>query len=226
MWQLQNVADVGITPACAGKSAGRRQAFCNFRDHPRLCGEKSHVASCETEFGGSPPLARGKDKYFLNQSIREGITPAYAGKSWRHDRDTDASRDHPRLRGEKIFRRWRKIQHRGSLPLTRGKGLPVRLAGAQIGITPAYAGKSYTAERRASCLQDHPRLRGEKVFRRWRKIQHRGSLPLTRGKGLPVRLAGAQIGITPACAGKRSCHLDDLRRLRDHPRLRGEKALR
>ena len=56
------------------------------------------------------------------------------------------------------------------------------LEGGIVGITPACAGKS--PKRRYSLLggQDHPRLRGEKLWGKglWRELS--GSPPLARGK--------------------------------------------
>ena len=71
----------GITPAYAGKSFPARIAHPDFRDHPRLCGEKT-VSTCpRLADTGSPPPMRGKVPHLT-----------LAGSSgW----------DHPRLCGEK-----------------------------------------------------------------------------------------------------------------------------
>ena len=50
----------GITPACAGKSRVLFQFRFLRRDHPRVCGEKELVSSCNLEALGSPPRVRGK----------------------------------------------------------------------------------------------------------------------------------------------------------------------
>ena len=71
----------GITPAYAGKSHQSRSfSFC-WRDHPRLCGEKSTPPATGAGRRGSPPPMRGKERVrnVLKSIIR--ITPAYAGKS-------------------------------------------------------------------------------------------------------------------------------------------------
>ena len=44
----------------------------------------------------------------------------------------------------------------------RGKGKAERTLMGRDGITPAYAGKSYTPPLTRSTLKDHPRLCGEK----------------------------------------------------------------
>ena len=90
-----------ITPAYAGKSVkicSRRPAL---RDHPRLCGEKANLLGVTTDYLGSPPPMRGKDKITLSVFIFKRITPAYAGKSFATIRSEAPFRDHPRLCGEK-----------------------------------------------------------------------------------------------------------------------------
>ena len=50
-----------ITPACAGKSHILIITGTNFRDHPRMRGEKIRFAARIVRRAGSPPHARGKD---------------------------------------------------------------------------------------------------------------------------------------------------------------------
>ena len=91
-------------------------------DHPRLCGEK-----------------------FLNElnlNFNNGITPAYAGKSFHQTCDASAYRDHPRLCGEKNNALGDVREVSGSPPPMRGKEMIGRNLSINFGITPAYAGKS------------------------------------------------------------------------------------
>ena len=93
----------------------------------------------------------------------------------------------------------------------------------QDGITPAYAGKSPGPGSGRSAFRDHPRVCGEKEFSRLTSKPGLGSPPRMRGKGLAGREAGRQGGITPAYAGKSSkMHFNHLK-IRDHPRVCGEK---
>ena len=75
-----------------------------------------------------------------------GITLAYAGKSRVAALRLTLHRDHPRVCGEKLDRMLHHRRMTGSPPRVRGKGAhkPVRLLDG--GITPAYAGKSLTAD--------------------------------------------------------------------------------
>ena len=92
---------LGITPAYAGKSFFDDPPKSLFEDHPRLCGEKANLLGVTTDYLGSPPPMRGKDKITLSVFIFKRITPAYAGKSFATIRSEAPFRDHPRLCGEK-----------------------------------------------------------------------------------------------------------------------------
>ena len=94
----------------------------------------------------------------------------------------------------------------GSPPLARGKGIVVVPLVYGIGITPACAGKSCIAAYWNLRSRDHPRLRGEKLLRRLRRLSTVGSPPLARGKDGEENFAEPDFGITPACAGKSITH--------------------
>ncbi len=89
-------------------------------------------------------------------------------------------------------------------------------------ITPAYAGKTMQGCQNASCLKDHPRLRGENhavaVDREW----FQGSPPPTRGKLKLAVWKNWKERITPAYAGKTLTFFPLTSTDKDHPRLRGE----
>ena len=131
-------------------------------DHPRLRGEKPGTSFSDASDRGSPPLTRGKDirTHCLYPPFR--ITPAYAGKSDNLCCNSNERRDHPRLRGEKLFSLLVLQLGLGSPPLTRGKVLVHPYGKSQRRITPAYAGKSRYKAGRSGGVGDHPRLRGEK----------------------------------------------------------------
>ena len=75
------VFDMGITPACAGKSRTLLRCVLLRWDHPRVCGEKLSISSAHISQTGSPPRMRGKARMILIHVNGERITPAYAGKS-------------------------------------------------------------------------------------------------------------------------------------------------
>ena len=118
-----NVQRIRITPAYAGKRQVRCRCPPERQDHPRLCGEKFTCFTIVFPPDGSPPPMRGKVPEQGLIRLRDGITPAYAGKS--------------------TLQKHLKSVNLGSPPPMRGKVLTVCLAQFFFRITPAYAGKRY-----------------------------------------------------------------------------------
>ena len=85
---------------------------------------------------------RGKGGFAVLYHLRDGITPAYAGKRAIRAVKDGYREDHPRVCGEKSF-----------------LGFILTLLAR---ITPAYAGKSCRWALRGTCPEDHPRVCGEK----------------------------------------------------------------
>ena len=111
----------------------------------------------------------------------------------------------------------------GSPPPMRGKEKYLAGDDRNLGITPAYAGKSPTDPPLAFSNQDHPRLCGEKSFPPHGTQSKAGSPPPMRGKGFRCKPLCHLYRITPAYAGK-SCGRDSFSGfVMDHPRLCGEK---
>ncbi len=151
-------------------------------DHPRLCGEKSLTSLFENVLRGSPPPMRGKVWFCQKGFVFDGITPAYAGKSFCGQSACISQQDHPRLCGEKEKKAKRNATIEGSPPPMRGKGHSRILMVPAGGITPAYAGKR---GRKAVCYnhaEDHPRLCGEKSTLDRIRLSRLGSPPPMRGK--------------------------------------------
>ncbi len=134
------------------------------------------------------------------------ITPAYAGKSCPTLSDDGHNRDHPRLRGEKPLSNYMCDVTLGSPPPTRGKGDTVNQSVQVLGITPAYAGKRLRFPLDQVHIQDHPRLRGEKVRSTEDAYRLLGSPPPTRGKGCVSHNKTSVPRITLAYAGKRKAY--------------------
>ena len=158
-----------------------------------------------------------------DDSLKNGITPACAGKSYTGVRCRISRGDHPRVCGEKDTRSQRQAHPSGSPPRVRGK-VPHRNVDVLIaGITPACAGKSTSVLCTRFALWDHPRVCGEKRTRSAHRLSPLGSPPRVRGKGLTRKMLKAMGRITPACAGKRvsSFYLHLI--AKDHPRVCGEK---
>ena len=133
-----------ITPACAGKSLRVVATALSGQDHPRLRGEKQRDVTVHLQGQGSPPLARGKADSKGDGTDALGITPACAGKRPSRIIPNEKSRDHPRLRGEKLRPSGRGAESLGSPPLARGKAWRCAAVFKLVGITPACAGKSHS----------------------------------------------------------------------------------
>ena len=167
---------------------------------------------------------RGKVQLRNGKQTSRGITPAYAGKRWTVAGTVAARWDHPRVCGEKASLMLASDAELGSPPRMRGKVREIKTGKSRRGITPAYAGK-----RRRCCAfrwlpWDHPRVCGEKFLQIGKVVFQVGSPPRMRGKAFLSSASLGIIGITPAYAGKRGLFMPPSVRLRDHPRVCGEKT--
>ena len=214
-----------ITPAYAGKSPKFRNRLDVYKDHPRVCGEKTYRDSPTYPAAGSPPRMRGKASGPGVLSSLSGITPAYAGKSPVRELLLIVSRDHPRVCGEKLAGRCPAPAGLGSPPRMRGKVSRLRYLSRHSRITPAYAGKRILRRLRQISPLDHPRVCGEKCVGSGGQCGAAGSPPRMRGKGTMERKKQSPDRITPAYAGKSPVRVADYRAGEDHPRVCGEKDL-
>ena len=110
-----------ITPAHAGKSLWRHFLSRTGRDHPRTCGEKRNQRERKASGAGSPPHMRGKGSLKLGAEVRQGITPAHAGKRVGPKLRPLLLWDHPRTCGEKESIIRSAVRLLGSPPRMRGK---------------------------------------------------------------------------------------------------------
>ena len=156
----------GITPAYAGKRRAAKRYKRLLWDHPRVCGEKTaprhrlHLAK------GSPPRMRGKGRCRPPVPPVLGITPACAGKRWFVLFRCAIVWDHPRVCGEKHASACTARAALRSPPRVRGKAAAARAGLVAVGITPACAGKSLTIQKMTTRSRDHPRVCGEKKYRK------------------------------------------------------------
>ena len=189
-----------------------------------MCGEKYFFLSFRPVFQGSPPRVRGKEERDAAANSKTGITPACAGKRDRRPRPCARHQDHPRVCGEK---RWRRTWQRcagGSPPRVRGKAHHLLNDISHVGITPACAGKRLYDIRRTILTEDHPRVCGEKIQQNLDVDFSQGSPPRVRGKVNVYYMSVDGNGITPACAGKSWENVIYWDTDRDHPRVCGEKG--
>ena len=74
-------AVLGIIPAYAGNTLLSCFAIWQARDHPRVCGEHSHILRWKDATMGSSPRMRGTPSPRLFHDGDTGIIPAYAGNT-------------------------------------------------------------------------------------------------------------------------------------------------
>ena len=131
-----------VSPAYAGKSPAAAYACPGTQDHPRVCGEKLYTPCVIAPSVGSPPRMREKARQQEHLAAQSGITPAYAGKSVALWHMVVIVWDHPRVCGEKSYQDSQHGCQSGSPPRMRGKDANGLNMLSNLGITPAYAGKS------------------------------------------------------------------------------------
>ena len=160
------VSAIGITPAWAGKRIHTILRWQNLKDHPRVGGEKMTAENSALLQMGSPPRGRGKVDDSTAHTDPVGITPAWAGKSRSGRWSGRMSKDHPRVGGEKLINGWTAGIMPGSPPRGRGKVISLLSGLYSLRITPAWAGKSDACCPVLSLSEDHPRVGGEKKYRK------------------------------------------------------------
>ena len=111
-----------ITPACAGRRGPQASCAAVPQDHPRVCGEKVLLVSKSGSMGGSPPRVRGEGGNTEDLHVRNGITPACAGRNLLWQSHASPETDHPRVCGEKPPSNTGRRRNPGSPPRVRGEG--------------------------------------------------------------------------------------------------------
>ena len=108
-----------ITPACAGRTLILRY-FCHFlRDHPRVCGKNVDLNLSLLFREGSPPRVREELISKVTTAIKEGITPACAGRTREDWFRCLCDKDHPRVCGKNAEAKIEALVSPGSPPRVR-----------------------------------------------------------------------------------------------------------
>ncbi len=108
----------------------------------------------------------------------------------------------------------------------RGKPSSASCRYTSVGLIPAHAGKTFTAEALRRRSPAHPRACGENALGAVSLLAGAGSSPRMRGK-LKMRLCSSRnLGLIPAHAGKTSRRRYSPRARRAHPRACGENLYR
>ena len=165
-------------------------------------GENIETRGALLTLHGSSPRGRGKRNDDLADAGGARLIPAWAGKTERSWAARELAWAHPRVGGENARARRRARVDHGSSPRGRGKPLPRATSLAELGLIPAWAGKTSSHPRSRASGRAHPRVGGENS---------------TGRPSVPVRSR-----LIPAWAGKTGerCHIRSLRWA--HPRVGGE----
>ena len=158
--------DLGLIPACAGKTLspdtpdsmvaahprvcgenppGSRVSRSRGGAHPRVCGENLLSAGRSLIQGGSSPRVRGKQVRVAAPVEGERLIPACAGKTCVGERSQTHSAAHPRVCGENFPRGRSFGLGAGSSPRVRGKPGGGAWPPGRWRLIPACAGKTFSA---------------------------------------------------------------------------------
>ena len=151
-------------------------------DHPRACGANAMLKNGAYTGNGSSPRMRGKQRAFIENTLKPRIIPAHAGQ-------TDVARwsgnwrtDHPRACGANSRLLQAATTSLGSSPRMRGKQRLTSIEHFAERIIPAHAGQTCGGRRGPACSADHPRACGANFRVREVVDAYAGSSPRMRGK--------------------------------------------
>ena len=119
--ETENLPQIRITPAHAGKTISSIFELGSGSDHPRACGENTWSNILRVLDNGSPPRMRGKPSETFADGNTIRITPAHAGKTPAHRLCKSLRTDHPRACGENKNFPLQFLVAVGSPPRMRGK---------------------------------------------------------------------------------------------------------
>ena len=186
-----SLEQVGLIPACAGKTSALPLLPVEPPAHPRVCGENlAPFGMADTRLGSSPRV-RGKLRSFLLLRSFLRLIPACAGKTppprWPY-RTRGA---HPRVCGENVGTRLKTSRTTGSSPRVRGKPHLTSEDVHYTGLIPACAGKTRPYSPASADTSAHPRVCGENAAGGGKNEFSQGSSPRVRGKRRPAHTVSA-----------------------------------
>ena len=191
-----------IIPAHAGQTYRYGCGRHRQPDHPRACGANPVRTMPSLWASGSSPRMRGKQRAFIENTLKPRIIPAHAGQ-------TDVARwsgnwrtDHPRACGANSRLLQAATTSLGSSPRMRGKQRLTSIEHFAERIIPAHAGQTAVPTVADGTRSDHPRACGANFRVREVVDAYAGSSPRMRGKRLHKRHRGKPVRIIPAHAGQ------------------------
>ena len=132
---------------------------------------------------------------------------------------------HPRVGGENMLTRISATSSSGSSPRGRGKRGAPHDEPEQLGLIPAWAGKTALKGERDPIERAHPRVGGENWNHSTTTETAAGSSPRGRGKRRRLDRAGTRRRLIPAWAGKTGDRSRGGQPPPAHPRVGGENSV-
>ncbi len=133
-----------FTPACVGTMWVAARCCVAAPVHPRVRGDDKRIDAEKQIIGGSPPRAWGRSLVGVSQEAAVRFTPACVGTIFAGVVATIPSSVHPRVRGDDVAYRWKRMKANGSPPRAWGRFLGVyrrlhlaRFTPACVGTMPA-----------------------------------------------------------------------------------------
>ena len=189
-----------------------------------MCGENEPAIPQARKLAGSSPRVRGKLTLSLQAKHNTGLIPACAGKTLSPAPWLASPRAHPRVCGENVGLKPRRVALGGSSPRVRGKQMFKPEVDRRARLIPACAGKTRTPHGIVAEYRAHPRVCGENSRDPSGSCRGVGSSPRVRGKPRCSRVNTVNTGLIPACAGKTTALQMRFLVLWAHPRVCGENS--
>ena len=216
---------MGLIPAYAGRTGAPSKSSTVTRAHPRLRGADNLRSHDAVRDMGSSPLTRGGPGLDWLCAGLFRLIPAYAGRTCLYSAAVMPWAAHPRLRGADLPIDYDLFGRTGSSPLTRGGRAGFKGTAHEIGLIPAYAGRTRAIGYVRDLIEAHPRLRGADNLTSVVAGSMMGSSPLTRGGRPNLGIQQCRVGLIPAYAGRTGPCVWSAQCGRAHPRLRGADQL-
>ena len=150
-----------LIPAWAGKTRGVGFRRRSRPAHPRVGGENMNSSSSASVSCGSSPRGRGKLHGLREPLASPGLIPAWAGKTAYSATLRPRGKAHPRVGGENSRGELRRKFQPGSSPRGRGKPRLLDCFEHELGLIPAWAGKTPSTSCLIARAPAHPRVGGE-----------------------------------------------------------------
>ena len=157
----------------------------------------------------------------------KGSSPHTRGALRDRARRVERPRDHPRIRGEHLYREGAQVRLPGIIPAYAGSTCGTSPIGRRrTGSSPHTRGARLSTRHCRLVSRDHPRIRGEHLHMASLYTRAHGDHPRIRGEHVQrLALRARNRGSSPHTRGAQHQYFVCIVALWDHPRIRGEHSL-